>query len=493
MAAVTSNLSSPEKAHEKGTAAPVVGRTPPGPPPRKGIFRTLQYFAGFALDPMGFVKNRFDRYGDAYYAANPDGGLFVFRHPDHVREVLSTKASSFSKQHTAFTQLSRILGDGLLTSDGETWTRQRRMIGPAFSPARIAEYGAVMVEEALDTVRAWSAAPAGQPRNINDDMTNLTLRVVSRALFGHDVSESDIQIVARAMHEFQRSLSSPDFLPAWIPLPARKRLADNAAALDALMLRLIRERREGTPREGARPGRRDLLEMLVTAVDTEAKDGRGGSLSVEEVRDQLVTLFLAGHETTAHALSWTFLCLAQNPDVERKLHREIDDVLEGRPPTVADLERLPYTEQVVSEALRLYPPVYGIARRATEDVSIGPWQVTKGSEVMIWVYWTHRDPRFYPDPTAFRPERFAPEAAAALPKMAWLPFGGGPRACIGKSFAMMEARLLLATLVQRHRVVLAPGEKVVVAPRITLTPKRGMRMIVSPRRPDPIRDRPPRD
>lgn len=490
MAAVTTTPSPPSKTHEqeKGNVAALRGETPPGPPARKGVFRTLQYFAGFALDPMGFVKKRFDRYGDAYLARNPDGGLYVFRHPDHVREVLSTKASSFSKQHTAFTQLSRILGDGLLTSDGDTWTRQRRMIGPAFSPARIAEYGAVMVEETLATVREWSAAAAGQPRNINDDMTNLTLRVVSRALFGHDVSENDIQIVARAMHEFQRSLSSPDFLPAWIPLPARKRLEANAAALDALMYRLIRERREKPRGEGAK----DLLEMLVTAVDTESSDGKR-QLTIEEVRDQLVTLFLAGHETTAHALSWTFLCLAQNPDVELKLHREIDDELQGRPPTVADLEKLPYTEQVVSEALRLYPPVYGIARRATEDVLIGPWQVTKGSEVMIWVYWTHRDPRFYPDPNAFRPERFTPEAAAALPKMAWLPFGGGPRACIGKSFAMMEARLLLATLAQKHRVVLAPGEKVVVAPRITLTPKRGMQMIVSPRRPDPTPDRRSRD
>lgn len=479
MAAVTSPIETKAQRTRSAEAPALAPRTPPGPPPRKGIYRTLQYFAGFALDPLGFVKKRFDNYGDAYFAANPDGGLFVFRHPDHIREVLSTKASSFSKQHSAFTQLSRILGDGLLTSDGDTWTRQRRMIGPAFAPARIAEYGAVMVDETLETVRAWDA---GGVRNINDDMTNLTLRVVSRALFGHDVAEKDIQVVARAMHEFQRSLSSPDILPKWVPLPARKRLEDNAAALDALMYRLIRDRREEIARGQKREGKKDLLEMLVTAVDSEATDDKRGSLSIEEVRDQLVTLFLAGHETTAHALSWTFYCLAQHPEVERELHRELDEVLGDRPPTVADLEKLPYTEMVVSEALRMYPPVYGIARRATEDVVIGDeWKVTKGSEVMIWVYWTHHDPRFYPEPDVFRPERFAPEAAAALPKMAWLPFGGGPRACIGKSFAMMEARLLLATLAQRHRLTLAPGQKVELAPRITLTPKRGMMMTLSRR------------
>jgi cytochrome P450 len=303
---------------------------------------------------------------------------------------------------------------------------------------------------------------------VNDDMTTLTLRVVSRTLFGHDVAASDIQTIATAMHSFQRSLSSPDFLPQWVPSPRRKRLARNLAALDRLMLGLIEARRSKPHGE-----RSDLLERLVTAVDTEER----GRLSVEEVRDQLVTLFLAGHETTAHALSWTWYCLAKNPRVEKKLHDELDRVLEGRAPTVADLERLPYTDQVVSEALRMYPPVYGIARRAREDVTIGRFTVPRGSEVMLWLYMTHHDARFFPEPSEFKPERFEEEPA----KFSYLPFGGGPRACIGKSFATMEARLLLATLAQRYRLELAPGERVELAPRITLTPKRGMRMIVTSR------------
>lgn len=453
---------------------------PPGPPPRRGVVRSLSYYAAFARDPVGFVRGRFERYGDAYYAANKDGGLVVLRHPDHLREVLSTKASSFSKEHTAFSQLSRVLGDGLLTSDGDTWTRQRRMIGPAFAPARIAEYGAVMVDEALVTVREWDAESG--TRDLNDDMTALTLRVVSRALFGHDVSPDDISTVARAMHTFQRSLSSPDFLPAWVPLPSRRRLARDVTALDQLMHRLIRERMRASNGDGNGHGhrkeRRDLLQMLVDAVDTE---GGGSKLSVEEVRDQLVTLFLAGHETTAHALSWTFYCLAQNPEVERRLHRELDEVLGDRDASVSDLERLPYTEQVVSEALRMYPPVYGIARRAKEDVVIGEWLVPRGTEVMCWIYLTHHDPRFFPEPNEFRPERFTLEAVAALPKMAYAPFGGGPRACIGRSFAMLEARLLLATLAQRHRLVGVTRGRIEVAPRITLTPKRRIEMRVSKR------------
>lgn len=427
---------------------------------------TLRYYAAFALDPVGFVGRRFERYGDGYHAESGDGGLFVLRHPDHLHEVLATKASSFTKQHSAFTQLSRVLGDGLLTSDGETWTRQRRMIGPAFAPARMADYGAVMTAEALETARQWGR---GGRRAVGDDLTALTLRVVSRALFGHDVAPDDIEVVARAMAAFQRSLTAPDVLPSWLPSPTRRRLEHHGAALDRLMYRLIEERRAHAGGE-----RRDLLERLVTAVDPE---GDGGGLTVEEVRDQIVTLFLAGHETTAHALGWAFYCLARNPGVEAALHAELDRVLAGRPPAVEDLESLPYLDRVVSETLRMYPPVYAIARRAREDVVIGDWDVPRGSEVILWVYWTQRDARFFPRPESFEPERFA----APVPKRAYLPFGAGPRACIGRSFATMEARLLLATLAQRYRVALPSGRRIDVRPRITLTPKRPIELRVTPR------------
>jgi cytochrome P450 len=455
---------------------PAASRLPPGPPPRRGIVRTLRYYAAFALDPIGFVRNRFATYGDAYYAPNANGGLVVFKHPDHLHEVLSTKASSFTKEHSALAQLSRVLGEGLLTSDGATWTRQRRMIGPAFAPARIAEYGSVMVDEALETVKTWtpSSRRGGQLRSVSDEMAALTLRVVSRALFGHDVAAHDIRTIATAMAAFQRSLSSPDFLPKWMKTPARRRLEEGAAALDKLMYGLIEQRRaakDDAPRT-------DLLERLVTAVDTE---GKGETLTIREVRDQLVTLFLAGHETTAHTLTWAFYALAKTPDVEKRLHEEIDRVLDGRPPQVADLEKLPYVEQVVNETLRMYPPVYGIGRRASEDVSIGEFHVPRGSEVMLWVYLTHHDPRFFPNPERFEPERFARDRIASIPKFAFVPFGGGPRACIGKSFAMLEARLLLATIAQRYRLTLPKNARVEVAPRITLTPKRTLKMLVSPR------------
>jgi cytochrome P450 len=217
------------------------------------------------------------------------------------------------------------------------------------------------------------------------------------------------------------------------------------------------------------------LQSLVSAVDV---DGDGGMLDEREVRDQLVTLFLAGHETTSHALTWTLYLLSQNRDAERTLFSEIDRVLQGRAATYDDLPSLPYVEQVVNESMRLYPPVYSIARSAREDTTIGEWRVPKGSEVVLWTYLAQRDPRWFERPDAFVPERFSEERASSIPRLAYLPFGGGPRACIGKSFALLEARIALATLLRRHRLELAPGQRVDVKPRITLVPKHGMKMIV---------------
>lgn len=454
-------------------------RLPPGPPPRKGIVRTIRYYASFALDPIGSVRSRFDAYGDIYCAPNKDGQLFVLKHPDHMREVLSTKASSFSKAHSAVDPLSRVLGDGLFLSEGDNWKRQRRMLQPAFAPSRMAAYGEVMIEESRRTAATWSSMTGTEKElRLNDEMTALTLRIVSRTLFGHDVSPEDARTVADAMKAFQRSLVSRDFFPPWVPVPGRRAVTRGMTDLDRIVYRLIDERRRG---DGG-SGRTDLLQLLVDAVDGDQTSANAKSgLTSREVRDQLVTLFLAGHETTAQALTWTFYCLAQEREAERALHEELDAVLHGRPPTVRDLEALPYTELVMSEAMRLYPPVYAMARRAREDTQIGEWDVPCGSEVMLWTYLTHRDPRFYPEPEKFRPERFDNAHAASLPKFAYLPFGGGPRACIGKAFAMMEARLILATLAQRFRLRLAPDQRVSAGPRITLAPKYGMRMQVLPR------------
>jgi cytochrome P450 len=438
-------------------------RRPPGPSRRRNLIESA---IGFTTDPLGFVGNRFRKYGDVYYVPNAKGGFYVMRHPEQVHAVLVTHAAKMRKEHSAFELLSRVVGEGLLTTDGDVWRRQRRMLQPAFTQARLAAYAGTMVEE---TARVRDSIRAGSELEVSREMMELTLRVVCRTLFSHDVT-GETNEVARAMVVLQDSVSRPDLLPQWLPTPHRRRFRDAVSAIDRIVFDMIRERRRAT---NAPP---DLLQSLVTAVDEEG----GVGLSEREVRDQLVTLFLAGHETTSHALTWTWYLLSQNPAAERALHEELDRVVGDRLPKFDD--PLPYTEQVIKEAMRIYPPVYLLARRTAEEVELGGYSIPMGTELVLWVYQTQHDPRWFPEPEAFRPERFTPENEARLPKGAYVPFGAGPRVCIGKTFAMMEARLLLATIAQRYRLELVPGHRVAMRPRVTLNPKHGMRMIARSRK-----------
>ncbi|MCA9621011.1 MAG: cytochrome P450 [Myxococcales bacterium] len=452
------------------TAGGMTSTMPPGPPPRQGLVDSLGYYYRFLTDSIGFVGERFDAYGDIYYAPSGGVGLYVLRHPDHIWEVLVRDGAKYDKTHTAFEILSRFLGQGLLTTDGEQWRRQRRMVQPAFAPKRLEGYASMMVEEA---VAMTPALVPGTTVDVSREMMELTLRAVCRTLFGYDVRHQ-IDRVGEAMTAFHSYLAIPDVLPSWFPWSPRRRSEEAIATLDSIIFEMIAERRAQT----TAPDPPDLLQMLLEARDEE---GDGGSLSDREIRDQLVTLFLAGHETTSHALTWTWYLLSQNPEEEAKLHEELDRVLGGRAPTYDDYESLTQTRQVFEEAMRLYPPAYTLARKAREAATIGEYQVAAGSEVIIWIYMTHHDPRWYPDPEVFRPSRFAPEEVQKRPKLAYLPFGAGARACIGKVFAMIEGTLLLAEIAQRRRFSLAPGHPVALNPRVTLSPKHGMKMKVSAR------------
>lgn len=446
-------------------AAPL---TPPGPPD-SGALGKLATGVRFLIDAPGTVHERFERYGDLYRVrGRPD--LFAMRHPDHLYQVLVEQASAFEKKHTAFERLSRVLGNGLLTSDGEVWRRHRRMIQPAFAHARLLGYADVMRDEAELLARSWHD---GGRVDMGAEMMKLTLAIVCRTLFSHS-AEGQADGVSQAMAALQDTASRPDLLPAWFPDPARARADRAIATLDDIVLGLIRQRREQRERQ---PGvHDDLLERLLAAEDED-----GARFGEREIRDELTTLFLAGHETTAQALTWTWYLLARHPEAEAQLHQELQSVLVGRAPCFADLERLPVTEQIIDEAMRLYPPVYLVARRAAVDVRIGDYEVPAGSEVVMWSYWTHRDPRWFPEPLAFRPERFAGDARARLPRCAYLPFGAGPRMCVGKVFATIEAKVLLATLAQHFRAELASKRPMGIKPRVTLTPARPMSMRLSRR------------
>jgi len=449
--------------------SPASSELPPGPAARStGLVGTVRYGLAFLRDPFGFVGGRFERFGDIYYAPSGGVGLYVVRHPDHVRDVLVTQADAFEKTHTALESLSSVLGQGLLTSDGEVWRRHRRLLGPAFGKKAIEGYAAGMVRETVTTVERFRD---GETRDIADEMIDLTLRIVGRTLLGIDVG-SEVARIGRAMNVFQTSLSVPQGLPKLLRWPIERRTARAVAELDEIIERVIRERR------AAGPGEPDLLQMLLDATDPENPSDR---LSQREIRDELITFLLAGHETTSNTLTWALYLISQSPEVERALQSEVDRVLGDRLPGPGDIERLTYTEQVVKESMRLYPPAFVLARRAARDTTIGPYRVPRGSEVIVWTYFTHRDARYYPEPEAFRPERFTPEAEASRPRQAYLPFGAGPRACIGRAFAMAEATLVLASLAQRFSFRYPGSKPPRPRPRITLGPQGGLRMKIQKR------------
>ncbi len=418
-------------------------------------------------DPLRFLTRLGQTYGDvARFSLGPATGYLV-NQPAYIREVLVTQNQTFRKGLGA-AQLKRMLGEGLLTSAGDFHLRQRRLIQPMFHRRRVEGYGAIMAEAAQALSAHWRD---GTTIDASAEMMRLTLTIVARALFAADVEGEASEIgaaVTTAMRLFAEARAVPfiNQIDKITWLPRNRRLAAARARLDATVYRMIAEHR-------ASGDRGDLLSLLLAAEDT-AGDGRG--MTDLQVRDEAMTLFLAGHETTANALTWTWFLLARHPAVEARLHAELDALLGGRPPTAADFARLRYTEMVLAESMRLFPPAWTLVRRAAVPATLGPYALPAGALVFLSQFVTHRDPRFWPDPRRFDPERWTPAARAARPKFAYFPFGGGPRLCIGKSFAWMEGVLVLATLAQRWRLRRAPGPPVVLAPAVTLRPRDGIRM-----------------
>ena len=367
-----------------------------------------------------------------------------------------------------------LLGDGLLTSEGEAHLRQRRLTQPAFHRQRVAAYGAVMAAYAAARRDRWRA---GTVVDAHKEMMALTLAIVGKTLFDADVEDEAAEIGDALTTTFEL-FNFGFFLPfserlSRLPLPGTLRFRKARARLDATIYRLIDERR----RSGTDRG--DLLSMLLMARDTE---GDGGAMTDLQLRDEAMTIFLAGHETTANALTWTWYLLSQHPDVEARLHAEVDSALGGRLPAADDLGSLPYTRMVLAESMRLYPPAWILGRRALGPFEANGYSIPARSIVVASQYLMHRDGRWFPEPERFDPERFSPERQSERPKLAYFPFGAGPRVCIGEQFAWMEGMIALATIAQQWQLRLEPGHRVALQPIITLRPKFGMRMIVQPRR-----------
>ena len=434
------------------------------PGPKLSLISSLIYRPGGG-NPLDFFTKLARTYGDVSSYRMAGEQLFLVKEPRLIRDVLVTHHRNFTKSR-GLERSKRLLGQGLLTSEGAMHLRQRRLMQPAFHRDRIAAFADLMVGYGDRMRREWTD---GATLDIAREMNRLTLSIVGKTLFDVDV-ESHAAAVGEALTAVMESfwmmmLPFADVLER-LPVPKLRRARMARARLDAIIYRMIADRRASGRVHG------DLLSMLLAAQDEED----GGGMTDQQVRDEAMTIFLAGHETTANALTWTWYLLSTDPAVEAKLHAEVDRVLQGRLPTMADLPALGYVERVVTEAMRLYPPAWIIGRRAIADYQLGDYTAPARSILVMSPYIMQRDARFYADPDTFDPDRWTPEFRAALPKFAYFPFGGGPRQCIGESFAWMELVLVVATIAQRWKLRLVPGHPVEMQPLVTLRTKHGMRM-----------------
>jgi cytochrome P450 len=451
----------------------MTARLPPGPP---GRFQPGNA-ARLRRDELSFYRSMAGQYGDIVRFRLGPFTANLLTHPDAIETVLVGRNHDVHKS-PFYEAMKRVLGEGLLTSEDEFHKRQRRLIQPIFHHKRIREYGQAMVEYGVRYRERWRD---GQELDFHQEMMGLTLAIVGATLFGADV-ERDAPDVGRAMKSMLGALdnllvfllfmvggSAADGVEQ-LPLPSMRRYRGGRDDLFGVIQRMIDEKRAGDG-DGS-----DLLTSLLAV-----RGDDGTAMSDQQIRDEAVTILLAGHETTAVALSWTFALLARHPAVADKLHAELDEVLGEQVPTADDLSRLDYTRRVLSESMRLYPPAWMIGRQAIADLQLLGYDVPAGTVLLLPPFLVQRDARWWPEPRRFDPDRWAPEQEPTRPKYAYFPFGGGPRLCIGESFAWMEGELLLATIAQRWQPRLAPGYPKGLQPQVTLRPRDGMRMVMEPR------------
>jgi cytochrome P450 len=432
----------------------------------------------FRKNAPEFLLSVARRYGDIAHMRLGPQHAYVISNPEWIRDILVTHQSNFTKSRM-LERAKVLLGEGLLTSEAEFHKRQRRLVQPAFHRDRLIGYGAAMVECAAACRDRWTT---GAQFDVSREMNRLTLAIVARTLFSAEVSSEADEIgsaLTAVLGLFDMVLMPFSEWIEKLPLPSVRRFEKARDRLDQTIYGMIAERRASGEDKG------DLLSMLLLAQDEEA-DGRGMSgseysMTDKQVRDEALTLFLAGHETTANALTWTWYLLSQNPEAEARFHAEIDRVLGGRLPSFEDLPQLKYVEMVFAESMRLFPPAWGIGRRPIQDYRVGDFEVPARSVTLLSPYVVHRDPRWFPEPEKFDPDRFLPENVAGRPKFSYFPFGGGARVCIGERFAWMEGVLLLATLGARWKLKLVPGHRVETRALITLRAKYGMEMVVEGR------------
>lgn len=442
---------------------------PPGP--KKHFL--LGHLPEYGKDPLAFLTRCAREYGDIVQLRFPPRTrVYLLNHPDYIEEVLAADNGLFIRHKgMRLRPTQRLLGNGLLTSEGNSSRSQRRLALPAFHRAQIVAYGAVMTAYTEQMLDSWRV---GQIRNVHQDMMRLTLEIVAKTLFDADVTEATGDAAATALgilkHEFTAQRNSIRSLSAILALPLNRRARKAVRQLDGIISGIIQHRQTSGEVTG------DLLSLLLAA-----RDEKGHPLTEQQLRDEAMTFFFAGHEATGLTLSWAWYLLARHPEAEAQLIAELRAVLGGRPPSAADLPRLRYTATVVKEALRLYPPAWAIGREALRDCVVGGYHVPAGTQLIMSQWITHRDPRNFDDPEKFQPDRWDDDLIKRLPKYAYFPYGGGARVCIGNAFAEMETVLLLATIAQRFRLTLASDHQVTPLPTFALVPKNGIKFVLAGR------------
>ncbi|PZD75080.1 Pentalenene oxygenase [Acaryochloris thomasi RCC1774] len=443
------------------TAAPSSSSYSTKVPTIKGL-SAIRQLLKFSREPIKFSEQCVQEYGDVAKISIGSTQVYLFHHPDLIAEILSKQNQHFIKD-ISYRSLAGIFGNGLLLSDGDLWQRHRRLMQPAFTQERIAAYAATAVEDTAQMLSTWKA---GEVRDIHQEMSQLTVKVITRALFGVDITQTALETgeaLEAIMLQYYHKTQTGFLFPSWMPTPSNLRGNQAIKHLNKIVDNIIEQRRH-SPQD-------DLLSNLLSAQDED-----GSQLSINELRDEVMTLLLAGHETTANALTWTLMLLAQNPEAATNLTRETQSILKGRDPDVTDLPQLPYTEMVLKESMRLYPPAWALSREVAQDCQIGPYSLKKGTAVYFSQWVVHRDARFFKNPEQFLPERWQDNLENKLPRCAYFPFGAGPRVCIGKAFSMMEATLSLAMLAKQFHFTLVPDQAIELLPSITLRPKQGIKM-----------------
>lgn len=451
-------------------------------PPAPSGYPILKHAVQFARDPFEFVERATSECGDIYRMDLPAvDDVFVLAHPDYFNRVLVTDVDAFGKTE----DYRRAFGNGLLSVEGQQWRRQREMMQPLFYREQIRGYTNQMVKCTERRLETWNA---GEIRDMETEMRDLTLEILFATLFGRTLvpeEDQELRDAADGLNEW--FAPSSWILPPWVPTPARRRFEQSTKRLRQEVRRLLEANNQTNPRqsvgESNTPNKQQAPEHSATDLDTpdlltqlqQARTTENGApLTTEEIEDQLITMVFAGHETTATALAFTWYVLATNPDIRERFQQELDTVIDERPPTYEDLQELEFTDRIITEALRLYPPIHTIPRQTMADIEVNGYLIPEGHEIHLSVIHVQRDEQFYDDPLSFRPDRWTDEFEEKLPDFAYAPFGGGRRTCIGREFALLEAKAVLATIGQQFQFDWEDAEEIELEPRVTTRTKNGI-------------------